>query len=105
MIKVIKAFETKEVQTTFKGLFESIFKEEDLQILEKIIPHLSEIVTVFQTVVEDSGGDDSSKSKDDSGKSKGKESSKTKSIKDWKDWNSGSTSDIDKSKEVIFEGR
>lgn len=101
--QVIKAFEIKEAQTTFKGLFESIFKEEDIHILGKIVPHLSEIVTIFQTAVEDSSGEDSNKSKDDSGKNKVRESTKLKSIKEWKDWNSGSTSDIDRSKEVIFE--
>lgn len=88
----MKAYEIKEAQIIFRETFESLFKEESVQILEKVVPHLSELVRVFQSTVEDELED---KEKDDSGKSKGK----SKEIKEWKDWN-GSTSDVDKSKEV-----
>lgn len=99
---MIKSFEIKESQMIFKGLFDSIIKEDDITILAKVVPNLSEIVTIFQTVVEDTSGEDSCRNKDDSGKNKGRDKSKINSIKDWKDWNSGSTSDVDKSKEVIL---
>ncbi len=44
----MKAFELREAQTTFKGTFDSLLREENVDILERVINQLVEIIPFFQ---------------------------------------------------------
>lgn len=81
-----------------------IIKEENLLILEKIIPQLTELIPIFQTSIEEDFREELRKEKDESLRTKGKEYKKGKKGKDWSDWGDkeDKDSETDKSKEVII---
>ena len=91
----MKAFEHKEAQNLFKDTFEVILREEDVEILEKIIPLLPEIIPKFQPSQEEEAGEETNrgKEKEDNLKNKIKESLKL----NWKEYRDTET---DKSGQV-----
>lgn len=87
---MVKTYGFKEAQTSLKDIFESIFKEENIQILEKVIPHMSGYIPLFQAIFDEDEKEDLPKPR----------LSKLKESKDFKDF--AREYDTLNSKEVKF---
>jgi len=49
--EIVKILNAREAQSSLREIFENIFKEEELKILEKVIPHLGGYVRLFQSIL------------------------------------------------------
>ena len=86
---------------TFKETFEAIIREDDIQILEKIIPHLGELVNLFQPALEAESAEEGSKDREKDREREEALKSKWKENLKAKEFNNGSREfDTDKSSPV-----
>jgi len=99
----VRSFELKEAQGLFRDTFEVILREEEVPILEKVLPQLPDLIPIFQPSTEEDSnnrvptGDITPENKDEGMRTKGKEYSKWRENKEWRD------TDTDKSGAVYYE--
>ncbi len=93
---MVKSFELKEAKELFRDTFEVILREEEVVILEKVLPQLPDLIPIFQPSTEEENTQtEEDKEKEESMRTKGKEYAKWRENKDWRD------TDNDKSGQVI----
>ncbi|RZJ99425.1 MAG: hypothetical protein EOO43_26310 [Flavobacterium sp.] len=100
----MKSFELKEAQGLFRDTFEVILREEEVEILEKVLPQLPDLIPIFQPLTTDEENNTNTqgditpenKDKDEGIRTKGREYVKWRDNKDWRD------TDTDKSGQVRY---
>jgi len=85
--EMVKSFELKEAKELFRDTFEVILREEEVVILEKVLPQLPELIPIFQPSTEEENNThtEEDKEKDENMRTKGKEYAKWRENKDWRD--------------------